>query len=166
LPKDATKITPNRIHRRTLLAYITRLAILATFPGWHKAADAATKHDELKRMARLLYPHESLPDEVYGDVLSPMLADGGPSLVATLDAGTQRLNEVSGGDWLSLDRKRQVESLATLEDSDFFVMLQEHVRLWLYRNPEVWKVIGYPGPSAPVGYIDRGFDDIDWLDKL
>ena len=34
----------------------------------------------------------------------------------------------------------------------------------IYGNPEVWPLFGYEGPSADKGgYIDRGFDDIDWL---
>ena len=34
----------------------------------------------------------------------------------------------------------------------------------IYNNPEVWKVLGYEGPSAELGgYINRGFSDIDWL---
>ena len=34
----------------------------------------------------------------------------------------------------------------------------------LYRNREVWQLVGYEGSSVEYGgYIDRGFDDIDWL---
>ena len=34
----------------------------------------------------------------------------------------------------------------------------------LYNNKEVWPVFGYEGESASKGgYIDRGFNDLDWL---
>jgi hypothetical protein len=33
----------------------------------------------------------------------------------------------------------------------------------LYNNPEVWPKFGYEGSSAEHGgYINRGFNDIDW----
>ncbi len=34
----------------------------------------------------------------------------------------------------------------------------------LYNQQEVWAILGYEGESASKGgYINRGFDDIDWL---
>ena len=34
----------------------------------------------------------------------------------------------------------------------------------LYSDPEVWELLGYEGPSYDKGgYVDRGFDDLDWL---
>jgi hypothetical protein len=34
----------------------------------------------------------------------------------------------------------------------------------LYNQKEVWPLFGYEGESySQGGYIDRGFDDIDWL---
>ncbi|HDL17353.1 MAG TPA: Twin-arginine translocation pathway signal, partial [Rhizobiales bacterium] len=34
----------------------------------------------------------------------------------------------------------------------------------LYNRKDVWAKLGYEGESASKGgYIDRGFDDIDWL---
>jgi hypothetical protein len=38
------------------------------------------------------------------------------------------------------------------------------VAVALYRNKQVWPKLGYEGPSFPFGgYLERGFDDIDWL---
>jgi hypothetical protein len=38
------------------------------------------------------------------------------------------------------------------------------VRFRLYDNAGLWKHIDYPGSSKEHGgYINRGFDDIDWL---
>ena len=34
----------------------------------------------------------------------------------------------------------------------------------LYDDREVWELLGYEGPSFDKGgYVDRGFDDLDWL---
>ena len=34
----------------------------------------------------------------------------------------------------------------------------------IYDNPDVWKAFGYEGAAAHLGgYVDRGFDDLDWL---
>ena len=34
----------------------------------------------------------------------------------------------------------------------------------IYSDPQTWKLLGYEGPSfAQGGYIDRGFNDLDWL---
>ena len=75
------------------------------------------------------------------------------------------LDVAAHGDWLAADREAQIDALKSIEESEFFVAVQEAVRTQLYSDPAVWKLIGYPGPSAPLGYIDRGFDDIDWLTK-
>ena len=34
----------------------------------------------------------------------------------------------------------------------------------IYSDPNTWKLLGYEGPSfAQGGYIDRGFNDLEWL---
>jgi hypothetical protein len=39
-----------------------------------------------------------------------------------------------------------------------------HTVVGLYNIPEVWKYFGYQGPSFPHGgYLDRGFNDINWI---
>jgi hypothetical protein len=36
----------------------------------------------------------------------------------------------------------------------------------LYSQPDIWPYFGYEGPSNDKGgYVNRGFDDIDWLDE-
>ena len=36
----------------------------------------------------------------------------------------------------------------------------------IYRNPEVWALVGYEGSSLEKGgYLTRGFDDISWLES-
>ena len=40
------------------------------------------------------------------------------------------------------------------------------VRAELYYLPAVWALLGFEGSSVEFGgYVDRGFDDIDWLPR-
>ena len=55
-------------------------------------------------------------------------------------------------------------SLKAIEGSDFFNMMCGETVNGLYLNKEVWKIIGYEGPSKDKGgYLNRGFDDPNWL---
>ena len=39
-------------------------------------------------------------------------------------------------------------------------------RATLYANPAVWHRFGYEGASSHLGgYIERGFDDLDWISE-
>ena len=48
----------------------------------------------------------------------------------------------------------------------FFQKVRGSLVTGIYNNPEVWAILGYEGESASKGgYINRGFDDIDWLSQ-
>jgi len=50
------------------------------------------------------------------------------------------------------------------ENGPFFNAMKTPVMWAIYNATELWALIDYPGPSFPFGgYINRGFDDIDWL---
>ncbi len=62
-----------------------------------------------------------------------------------------------------LDR---VSILRDLQSTPFFQKVRGDLITGLYNNKEVWPKFGYEGSSVEYGgYIDRGFDDIDWLDQ-
>jgi hypothetical protein len=120
----------------------------------------------LLRMARLLYPHDALGDEIYVDVLQPFLrrADRDVALAADLRASVAMLDAGASGNWLAASPDRQLEALERLEEGVFFETMQAAVRTRLYQHPAAWDLIGYEGSSLEYGgYIHRGFDDIDWL---
>ena len=76
------------------------------------------------------------------------------------------LNSKAGGDWLKTPLSKQLELLKGLQGSELFAYLHTRTIESLYRNPQVWKLIGYEGSSVEQGgYLHRGFDDIDWLNK-
>ncbi|MFL5286515.1 MAG: hypothetical protein ACJ8AW_37450 [Rhodopila sp.] len=61
-------------------------------------------------------------------------------------------------------RRRRETALRGIEKTAFFTTVRTQTIGNLYGNPAVYRMFGYGGPSAPLGgYIDRGFDDIDWL---
>jgi hypothetical protein len=79
-------------------------------------------------------------------------------------AGCAELDSLSGGDWLAADAESQIAAMKAMENSTFFTRVQGAVREELYNQPVVWKLLGFEGSSVEFGgYIDRGFDDIDWL---
>ena len=51
-----------------------------------------------------------------------------------------------------------------IEQGALFKKLRGDLLVTLYNNKEVWPKFGYEGASADKGgYINRGFNDIDWL---
>ncbi len=51
-----------------------------------------------------------------------------------------------------------------MRNSDFFQKVRGGLVVGLYNQPAVWDQLGYEGASFDKGgYINRGFDDINWL---
>lgn len=118
------------------------------------------------RMARLLYPHDALADDVYAAILDRVLSDAasGAEFAARLDSAAAALDAKTSGNWYAADEPRQVEAMRGLEREPFFIAIQNEVRAGIYRGQAFWKHIGYPGPSKGFGgYLGRGAGDIDWL---
>jgi hypothetical protein len=158
-------MTDLALGRRNFLRCCSALAILGSIRAYSSPGELSEQDKHaLLRMARLLYPHQQLSDEVYETALQFSSANTkNPSTIEALERGAELLDVAGEGNWLAADREAQIDALKSIDESEFFVTVQEAVRTQLYGNPEVWELIGYPGPSAPLGYIDRGFDDIDWL---
>ena len=128
-------------------------------------ADPAVS-DAMVRMARLLYPHEALADDVYAELLDRALSDvaSGSDFAADLEAANAALAKQAGGAWLELDAAEQTRMLRQIETEDYFAAIQGAVQAGIYDGTAFWKQVGYPGPSKDFGgYIDRGAGEIDWL---
>lgn len=155
------------ITRREILTLWAGLAV-AGFSRARACDPAGSERisDALLRIARRLYPHPALEDAVYLDVLKPLRAEAAadPKIAAAFEKGCAELDAFAGGDWLHADTGSQIAALRSIEDSAFFEKLRNAVRVELYDHPEVWRLLGFEGSSVEHGgYIDRGFDDIDWL---
>jgi hypothetical protein len=108
-------------------------------------------------VARTMYPHDALPDEVYARV-SDVLA-GNAEAAPVIDAG---LAALEGFTDLSPDERLQ--ALRKIEGSEFFELVRSTSVVEIYSDPRTWTAFGYEGPSFDKGgYLHRGFDDLDWL---
>ena len=120
----------------------------------------------LIQMARDIYPHDRLADRFYA-----LAVKGYDSAehAAAVEAGVQLLNETAQGRGLpgylgaGMEEDR-VAVLETIQQTPFFRTVRAGLVTGLYNQKEVWPLFGYEGESfSKGGYIDRGFDDIDWL---
>lgn len=139
-------------------------AVLRAGSVWAQSADGNAA--ELARMARLLFPHDGVADEVYAEIMDGILTDAAndASLKDVLVEAVAALDGAADGDWFSATENAQVAAMRAVEDRPFFGAILGNVRGRFYSHPKVWEDIGYPGSSVEFGgYLDRGFDDIDWL---
>ena len=115
-------------------------------------------------MARTLFPHDFLPDDYYMKVVAG-IDDKASRNARTLSMLREGLNRLDKKFELMPEVERE-KTLQTLEKSPFFIFVQSETINNLYGNSEVWKIFGYEGSSLEHGgYINRGFDNIDWLPK-
>jgi len=167
MAQGAEKMTSVELTRRSVLASVGGFAIAASL--WSLAqeiglSDQRRRH--LLEMARRIYPHSALPDEVYVDSLESLYdsAIDNANLKKLMREGMEALDTAAGGNWAAASHDDQIIALTEVENSEFFATVQEEAREALYQHPAVWALIGYEGSSVEFGgYIERGFDDIDWL---
>ncbi len=125
----------------------------------------------LVQMARDIYPHDRFPDELYAAAVKSHdeAASKDPSYKRMIEIGTTVLdtlaveeghsNYVATG-W-EADRLRLLKSM---RNGEFFQTIRGGLVVGLYNQPAVWEKLGYEGASFDKGgYINRGFDDINWL---
>ena len=114
--------------------------------------------------ARTMYPHDALPDGIYtrvGEKLAQAARED-PGITATVEDGVSALN--SARPFPELPADEQLETLKGIEDSDFFELVRSTAVVEIYSDPGTWRLVGYEGPSfAEGGYLNRGFNDLDWL---
>jgi hypothetical protein len=120
----------------------------------------------LVQMARDIYPHDHVPDEFY------VIAVKGYDTAAAapgIEAGISALNTVARGRgharYLAVGWERErIDLLRAIEESAFFEQIRSGLVTGLYNQKAVWPLFGYEGESySKGGYIDRGFNDINWL---
>jgi len=120
----------------------------------------------LIRVVRVAFPHSRLPDGPYERTADIILKEAAASnwFRVSLTQGLGSLDSLAGGDFCSLDDDRAYKVLKSIEGTDFFGFIRRTTVLNLYDDPAVWEALGYEGPSFDQGgYINRGFDDLDWL---
>jgi hypothetical protein len=168
---------PQKVSRRRLLIAtiaFSGLAVLGGPPAFRLIRDFVQPDGALNegartamvRMARLLYPHNAIPDDVYAEVLNGALKSvaGDTAFADTLSAAEAALNALQPQAFTELDEAAQIAAMHAVEGQPFFAPIQEAVRSRLYNHPEVWALVGYEGPSyRRGGYLNQGAGVIDWL---
>jgi hypothetical protein len=156
--------------RKFLVAALTLGGAAATAPFLRSSQVWAETDADMPavmvKFARRLFPHEGMADRVYGEVVGQVLATtaSNPATAGLVDGATRVLDSAASGSWIDLGEAEQLEVLRATENDPMVVGLRETVRFVFYENESVWKHIEYPGSSKEYGgYINRGFDDIDWL---
>ncbi len=122
-------------------------------------------------MARDIFPHDKLPDRFYAEAVTPydaqavkdralrtLLVNG----VADLDARAHRQH---GRPYLEVPTEdERVALLKAIEPGAFFQKVKGDLVTGLYNNKALWPLFGYEGSAwEKGGYVNRGFNDIDWL---
>lgn len=169
--------SPRHMTRRQLLSSGTALgAALIVGPGYlmHTGEAWASEVAHLKpetfatlvQMARDVYPHDGIADKYYAIT---MKAHDNADAAGMIEEGVNTLNSlaVSNGHpsyALAGWEADRVAMLKQIEGTPFFAAVRGSMVVGLYNQKEVWGHFGYEGESfSQGGYIDRGFDDIDWL---
>ncbi len=145
-----------------------REALAAEFT--HLGADVGKT---LLVMARDIFPHDKISDRFYMLAIEPydaaaakdaalgkLIADG----VAQLNALAQSRFKLPYAE-VPAETDR-VTLLYAIERGAFFQKIKGDMVTGFYNNKAVWPLFGEEGSSwEKGGYVDRGFDDIDWLPK-
>ncbi len=141
-----------------------------TLPADSPQLDDLTLTDDaravLVRAVRVAFPHERFPDGPYERTADKIVeaADASTWLRLLLVQGIGSLESLSGGTFRDMDADDATAILRHVEGTEFFGLLRRTAVLHLYDDPDSWDALGYEGPSFDKGgYVDRGFDDLDWL---
>ena len=117
-------------------------------------------------LARTLYPHDALADEVYARVPAKIdeAAREDAAQAQTVNDGVANLDGRGEQPFVERSPEQQLADAKAIAGSDFFELVRSTAVVEIYSDPQTWKQLGYEGPSfAQGGYVDRGFDDLDWL---
>lgn len=156
--------------RREFLQLTVNLA-LVSLGGHSVAEDTPGRHGGkvLSDVVYQLFPHERLSRDVYMQVTAELGDRIGQSaeLTAMMDSAMEVLSGNSPENWFTLAERGKTEALEKIQHTPFFQFVLNEALSGVYRHPLTWELLGYEGSSLEFGgYIDRGFNDIDWLPEL
>jgi hypothetical protein len=136
--------------------------------GWSAALTILNEHESktLLYMTRLLYPHDAIEDKFYAVVVKALDTDASADekTAQQLKNGVKDIDQLAQGNWSELSADKRSAVLKKIEDTAFFQQVRSKCVTGIYNNKELWEHFGYEGASTKHGgYINRGFDDLDWL---
>ncbi|MGH6760260.1 MAG: twin-arginine translocation signal domain-containing protein [Phyllobacterium sp.] len=122
----------------------------------------------LIQMARDIYPHDQIPDRYYAIAVKGYDEKSAKDAVLKqlIEQGVADLDKSAGADGyreLGWEDQRVI-LLRQIENTPFFQKIRGDLVTGLYNQKELWPLFGYEGESySKGGYIERGFNDIEWL---
>ena len=117
----------------------------------------------LALMVRTMFPHANFPDGPY-ERTAAAIVEAADSDVRTRAQLEQGMRELDAAGFAQLNPDAALELLRGMAGTAFFELVRSKTILTLYDDPEVYSLLGYEGPSFDQGgYLQRGFDDLDWL---
>ena len=145
---------------------VARSALWGVQASGADAPRSLTPHqiETLRRVCFLLFPYPELGAAPYERIVDGVssAARSNADLRQMIGNGVARLD--AGREFLFLDESTQIEALTQIEAGPFFAYMLQMTRDDLFNNPVVWTHIGYEGSSLAFGgYVNRGLNDIDWL---
>ncbi|MFC7376407.1 MULTISPECIES: hypothetical protein [unclassified Brachybacterium] len=120
----------------------------------------------LVALIKAAFPHERVPDAAYERTAAVVRKQAEEStwMRVKLAQGLDSLQGLAGGIFHELTPQQALPLLGRIQHTTYFGFVRQTSVVTLYEDEEVWEALGYEGPSFDQGgYIDRGFDDLDWL---
>jgi len=119
-------------------------------------------------IARDIYPHDKVADKYYAVAMKSYddKAATDPKAKAEIEAFVAALDGAAGSaGYLGTGWESQRVALLRAESQNpMFDQIRSGLVVSLYNNQDVWPIFGYEGESySKGGYLERGFNDIDWL---
>lgn len=140
------------------------------FPAKYSELNALDLSDEarriLTRIIRVSFPHPQFPDGPYERMTEKIIEASEESqwFRMALTQGLMNLDTLTDEHFLDLPEDRAIATLKRIADLQFFAFIRRTVVLNFYEDPEVQAALGYEGEAfSKGGYVDRGFNDLDWL---
>jgi hypothetical protein len=149
-------------------AFASGVTVVARAEEWSAGLKTLTAHQAqtLLAMSRQMFPHPQLDDSYYIKVVQDLDAEAASKAdtAKLLQDGVVRLDAAQGANFVTLKSPDQIAVLKQVDRTDFFTKVRNTELVSLYNNHDVWKKVGYPGASYPIGgYLHHGFNDLNWL---
>jgi hypothetical protein len=139
-------------------------SVLTPKPAWAQIAHTEKADPAiLAALIRELFPHDGLEESFYAGLTGAVSA-GLAGKQQEYDFFVSALDDAAGGSWVRLEPEARRMVLGRFQSETFFSTLRNNANAVMYVQPEVWALLGYRGNAlAQGGYLNRGFNDIDWL---
>ena len=118
------------------------------------------------QVARDIYPHDRIANKYYAIACK---AFDNADLKDKIEEGVGFLNQLAqakfGNSYSDVGWEADRTSLLKqIENTPMFQAMRGSLVTGLYNQKEIWPLFGYEGASFQEGgYLNRGFNDIDWL---